>query len=131
MVVEGLLYTKEHEWAKIEGQTAIIGITDYAQQMLGEITFVELPAVDAEFRSNDELAVVESSKAAGDVYSPLTGKVVEVNSDLQSKPELINEDCYKAGWICKLLITDSKSAENLIDANQYEEYLKGLLKIDY
>ena len=126
MVVEGLLYTKEHEWARIEGDVATIGITDHAQLMLGEIVFVELPAVDREFEVHGELAVVESSKAASDVYSPVTGKVIEVNSELESKPELINEDCYNAGWICKLSITDSKSTEALVYAKQYEEYLKGL-----
>jgi len=126
MVVEGLLYTKEHEWAKIEGETVIIGITDYAQEMLGEITFVELPAIDQEFGLHDELAVVESSKAASDVYSPVVGKVIEINSQLESRPELINENCYNDGWICKLAITDSKSIEDLMDAKQYEEYLKGL-----
>lgn len=126
MVVEGLLYTKEHEWVKIEGDTATIGITDYAQQMLGEITFVELPAVGKEFQLHDELAVVESSKAASDVYSPVTGRVIEVDSELESKPELINQDCYKAGWICKLEITDSKFTEEFMDAKHYEEYLKGL-----
>jgi len=126
MVIEGLLYTREHEWAKIEGDVAVIGITDYAQEMLGEITFVELPAVDKEFEYKSELAVVESSKAAGDVYSPVTGKTTEVNSELESRPELVNEDCYGAGWICKLTITDSKSTNELMDARQYEEYLKGL-----
>ena len=134
MVVEGLLYTKGHEWVRIEGNVATIGITDYAQGMLGEITFVELPALrlhsgqatEKEFKLHDELAVVESSKAASDIYSPVTGKVVEVNSELESKPELINEDCYKAGWLCKLEITDSKSVEGLMDSKQYEEYLKGL-----
>jgi len=103
-----------------------MGITDYAQQMLGEIVFVELPTVGEEFQSHDEMAVVESTKAANDVYSPVTGKVVEANSELEAKPELINEDCYKTGWICKLQITDDKSVENLMDSNQYEEYLKGL-----
>ena len=126
MVVEGLLYTKEHEWAKIEDDIATIGITDYAQGMLGEITFVELPPIDKEFRSREGLAVVESSKAASDVYSPVTGKTIDVNSELESKPELINEDCYEAGWICKLEITDSKPMEDLMEAEQYEEYLKGL-----
>jgi len=111
---------------KIEGDIATVGITDYAQEMLGEITFVELPDVGKEFKEHDELAVVESSKAAGDVYSPVAGKTVEVNSDLESKPELINQDCYKAGWICKMSIIDSESANKLMDAKQYEEYLKGL-----
>jgi glycine cleavage system H protein len=126
MVVEGLLYTEEHEWVKVEGTIATVGITDYAQQMLGEIVYVELPAVDKEFRSHSEIAVVESSKAASDVYSPVTGKVIEVNSELESRPELINEDCYNAGWICRLEIADSKSVEDLMDAKHYEQYLKGL-----
>lgn len=126
MVVEGLLYTKEHEWAKIEGDVATVGITDYVQEQLGEVTFVELPDLEKEFRAQEELAVVESSKAAGDVYSPVTGKTIEVNSELESRPELVNEDCYGAGWICKMTITDRKSTDELIDAKQYEEYLKGL-----
>jgi glycine cleavage system H protein len=126
MIVEGLLYTKEHEWVKIEGDTAIVGITDYAQQMLGEITFVELPVGDKQCRSHDELAVIESSKAASEVYSPVTGRVTEVNSALETQPELINKDCYNAGWICKLAITDNKSSEELMDANGYKQYLKGL-----
>jgi glycine cleavage system H protein len=126
MIAEGLLYTKDHEWAKIEGSTATVGITDYAQQLMGELTYVELPAIGKEFRVHDEMAVVESSKSASDVYSPVTGKVVEVNSNLESKPELINDDCYGSGWICKLAITDANSVENLMNAKQYEEYLKGL-----
>jgi len=126
MVVEGLLYTGDHEWVKVEGKIAIVGITDYAQQMLGEIVFVELPAVDGQFQAHDELCVVESSKAASDIYSPVTGKVTEANSALEAEPELINRNCYVAGWICKLEITDSKSIESLMDAKQYEEYLKGL-----
>jgi glycine cleavage system H protein len=126
MVVEGLLYTEDHEWAKIEGQTATVGITDYAQEQLGEITFVELPAVGAQFSQKAEIAAVESSKAANDVYAPLAGKIIEVNSALESEPEKINEDCYGAGWLCKIEITDSNSAKNLMDSKQYEQYLKGL-----
>jgi len=124
MVTEGLLYTKDHEWVKIEGETATVGITDYAQQMLGEITFVELPAVGKEFKQKSELGVVESSKAASDIYSPVTGRTTEVNTELESRPELINEDCYTVGWICKMSITDDKSTENLMDAKEYEKYLK-------
>lgn len=126
MVIEGLLYTKEHEWAKIDGDTATIGITDYAQEQLGEITFVELPTVGKEVEQKDELAVVESSKAASDVYAPVAGKITKVNSDLESTPEKINEGCYNAGWICTLKITDEKTIENLMDSKQYEAYLKGL-----
>ena len=126
MVVEGLLYTKEHQWARIENDTAVVGITDYAQEMLGEIIFVELPVVDKEFRVDEEMAVVESTKAASDIYSPVTDRTIEVNSELESKPELVNEDCYEAGWLCKLKITDEKSVEGLMGAKQYEQYLKGL-----
>lgn len=126
MVVQELLYTKEHEWAKLEGDTAGVGITDYAQNQLGELTFVELPDVGKAVAQKAELAVVESSKAASDVYSPVTGKVTEVNSELDAKPELINEDCYNAGWICKIKITNTASLKNLMDSRQYEEYLKGL-----
>jgi glycine cleavage system H protein len=126
MVVKGLLYTQEHEWAKVEGDIATIGITDHAQNQLGELTFVELPDVGKEVKQKGELGVVESSKAASDVYSPVTGKVTEVNTALESKPELINKDCYGAGWICKMRITDKATIKNLMDATQYEEYLKGL-----
>lgn len=126
MVVEGLAYTKEHEWVKIEGDEAIVGITDYAQQMLGEITYVELPEIGKEAEAGDELAVVESSKAASDVFAPLSGKISEVNSELEEKPELINSDCYERGWIYKVSIKDKQELEGLMDSKQYEEYLKGL-----
>lgn len=126
MVIEGLLYTKNHEWARIDANVATIGITDYAQQMLGELVFVELPAIGKEFAGHDELAVVESTKAASDIYSPVAGKVIEVNGELESQPELINQDCYNTGWICKLQITDTKSVENLMDSKRYEEYVGGL-----
>jgi len=124
MVVEGLLYTKEHEWAKIEGNSATIGITDYAQEQLGEITFVELPEAGMQLQQNEEFAVIESSKSASDVYAPLSGKVTEINSRLETEPELINNDCYNSGWVCKIEITDKKGAENLMNAKQYEQFLK-------
>ncbi len=126
MVVKGLLYTKDHEWAKIEGKTAAVGITDYAQNQLGELVFVELPDVGKQVAQKGELAVVESTKAASDVYSPVAGKVTEVNTEVDGKPELINQDCYGKGWICRMEITDSASTKNLMNAAQYEEYLKGL-----
>jgi len=126
MVVEGLYYTKAHEWAKLKDHIVTIGITDHAQEMLGEITFVELPSIDAGIFSGDELAVVESSKAASDVYSPVDGTVVEINQELTAAPELINSDCYDAGWLCKMTITDTTALNDLMDASQYEEYLKEL-----
>ena len=123
VVIPGLLYTKEHEWVRLEGTSATIGITDHAQKLLGEVTFVELPAVGAAFKRGDSVSVVESSKAASDVYAPITGKVTEINSDLGSRPELINQSCYQDGWICKMTVTDAASTKGLMDAKQYEKYL--------
>lgn len=125
-VAQGLYYTKDHEWAKVEGDTATVGITDYAQEQLGEVVFVELPKVGKDFGVHKELAVVESSKAASDVYCPVAGKVTEVNGELESQPELVNKDCYGDGWLCKLKITGKGSLSNLMDAKKYEEYLKTL-----
>jgi len=125
-VKQGLLYTKDHEWAKVDGDVATVGITDYAQEQLGEIVFVELPKVGKEFGVHKELAVVESSKAAADVYCPVAGKVTEVNSQLEAKPELVNGDCYNAGWICKIELADKPAIADLMDAKKYEEYLKTL-----
>ena len=126
MVIKGLYYTEDHEWAKIEGDIATIGITDHAQELLGEITFVELPIVDKEVEQKNELAVVESSKAASDVYAPVTGIVTKINSELESAPEKINQDCYNTGWICTIEITDKSTIDNLMNSEQYETYLKGL-----
>ena len=126
MVAKELLYTKDHEWAKIEGDIATIGITDHAQDQLGELTFAELPDVGKEVGQKGELAVVESSKAASDIYAPVAGKVTEANTALEANPELINEDCYGKGWICKIQITDKASINTLMDAAKYEEYLKSL-----
>ena len=126
MVIEGLYYTKDHEWAKIEGDKATIGITSYAHEQLGELTFVELPETGKEVTQKDELAVVESSKAASDVYSPISGTVTKVNTLLESSPEKINEDCYNEGWICTMEISDKSTIESLMDSKQYEEYLNGL-----
>lgn len=126
MVVDGLLYTKEHEWAKVEGDVATIGITDHAQEQLGELVFVELPEVGKEYAARKEIAVVESSKAAGDVYAPVAGKVTDVNNELDTQPELINQDCYNTGWICKIQIADKASLDGLMDTKQYKEYLETL-----
>ena len=126
MAVKGLLYTKDHEWVSIEGAVATMGITDYAQEQLGELVFVELPVIGKQVSAHDEIAIVESSKAANDVYSPVTGKVIEVNQELESSPELINEDCYDKGWIVKLQLSDPASGEDLMDSDQYKDYVAGL-----
>ena len=126
MVVEGLFYTKEHEWIKIEGQVVTIGITDHAQTALGELTFVELPEVGKQVNANGELVVIESTKAASDVYSPMAGKVIEVNTKLEDEPDLINKDCYGAGWIVKIQPDDGTATEGLMNSQEYEELLKDL-----
>ena len=124
MVVEGLYYTKEHEWVKVEGNVATIGIADHAQEALGEITYVELPETGRQVNAKDELAVVESTKAASDVFSPLTGTVTEVNDELEGQPVLLNSDCYGQGWILKLEITDASQVEQLMTAADYKEFFE-------
>lgn len=124
MIPDNLLYTKDHEWLKIDGSQATIGITDHAQEALGEITYVELPPVGKELQASTELAVIESVKAASDVFSPLAGKVTEVNSDLEEQYELVNSDCYGAGWIAKIQLSDPSAASELMTPEQYEKFLE-------
>jgi glycine cleavage system H protein len=126
MVKDGLLYTKEHEWVKIDGDTVTVGITDHAQEALGEVTFVELPAVGKDFAQGGEMAVVESSKAASDVYAPVAGKVTAANTELTTHPSLVNEECYGKGWMVKLKVVAKDTGKGLLSAKEYEEYLKGL-----
>lgn len=121
MIVDGLYYTEEHEWVKLDGDVATVGIADHAQEALGEITYVELPETGIDVQAKGELAVVESTKAASDVYSPLAGTVTEVNDALESEPELINQDCYGKGWIVKIQITDASQVEQLMDAEAYKK----------
>jgi len=120
-VLENLLYSKDHEWIKVEGNTATIGITDHAQHQLGEIVYVELPAVDDELGLGDVFSVVESVKAASDSYLPVSGKIVEVNEALEDSPQLINEDPYE-NWIVKVELTDTSELDKLMDAKAYEEF---------
>ncbi len=123
MIPKDLFYTKDHEWAEIKDDVATIGITDYAQHSLGEITFVELPAVKKQLKVHDIVAVVESSKAASDVYSPIAGQVIAINDELSSQPEEINQDCYNDGWICKLKVS-KPDTKHLMNAKEYEKYLE-------
>ena len=118
------LYTKEHEWVKIKGNIATVGITDYAQKELTDIVYVELPNKGIEIEAGDELCTVESVKNASDVFSPVSGKVIEVNRELEDEPELINSDPYGKGWIAKIEITEEP--KGLMSAQEYEEYLKSL-----
>lgn len=124
MIEKDLLYTKDHEWINITGNTAVMGITHHAQEMLGDVTFIELPEVGADLAQNDPISVVESSKAASDVYCPVSGTVTEANEALDSQPELINESCYKDGWICKLTLKDPSEADSLMTPAQYEKFLE-------
>ncbi|NLM09638.1 MAG: glycine cleavage system protein GcvH [Clostridiaceae bacterium] len=120
-VLEELKYSKEHEWVKIDGNKAYIGITDHAQHSLGDIVFVEIPEVGTELNKGDVLGVVESVKAASDVYTPVSGKIIEVNEDLTDSPENINEDPY-GSWIAVIEISDMSETEELMDANDYERF---------
>lgn len=120
-IVEGLLYSNDHEWVKVEGKEAYVGITDFAQHKLGEIVYVELPQVDDELNKGDVFSVVESVKAASDSYLPVSGKVLEVNEDLEGEPGLLNEDPY-ANWIVKIELTDESELEELMSAEEYEDF---------
>lgn len=120
---EGLLYSKEHEWAKVEGDTATIGITWHAQDALGDIVFVELPAAGAEFKQLEEFGVVESVKTVSNLYCPVSGKVVAVNSELVKRPEIINEDPHGKGWIIKVQMSVPAEAQKLLSADEYEALL--------
>ena len=118
-----LKYTKSHEWIRVEEDgLATIGITDHAQELLGDLVFVELAEVGAELGAGAECAVVESVKAASDVYSPLSGEVIEVNETLAEAPETINEDAYQAGWIFRLRLSDPAELDALMDADSYAEH---------
>ncbi|MBM7855251.1 glycine cleavage system H protein [Desulfohalotomaculum tongense] len=119
-----LKYSREHEWIKLDGDRATIGITDYAQDSLGDIVFVELPSVGDTFEAEDTLGVVESVKAASDIYTPLSGRVVEINEELLDAPETINEDPYGKGWMVVMELSDPSQVENLLSKAEYEAYLE-------
>lgn len=119
-----LKYTRDHEWVRLDDDnTVTIGITDHAQQELGDLVFVEVPEVGTTFAAGDAAAVVESVKAASDVYSPLSGEVVEANDELADAPETINNDAFGDGWIYRLQIEDKAGLEDLMSAEEYEEFI--------
>ncbi len=119
-----LYYTEEHEWVLIENDVATVGITDHAQDQLGDVVFVELPDVGRQVRQTEEFSVVESVKAASDIYSPLSGKVVEVNEDLTEAPDLLNKDPYGDGWICKIRLADPGELESLLSHEDYKNHIE-------
>ena len=118
-----LRYMETHEWIKLDGDVITVGITDYAQDQLSELTFVELPEVGDSFEAEDEVAVVESVKAASDIYAPVDGEVIEVNDSLEDTPELINSEPFGDGWIYKMRVKDAAAVEDLLTAEKYEQLL--------
>lgn len=120
------LYTKDHEWVRVEGSTATVGITAYAAEQLGDVVFVELPAVGKQVTKGGEAAVVESVKAASEVYAPITGEVVAVNSELEGEPAKVNAEPTGAGWFVKLKVANTAELKELMSEAAYNEYVKGL-----
>ncbi|MDY6277847.1 MAG: glycine cleavage system protein GcvH [Bacteroidales bacterium] len=117
-VLEGLLYSESHEWVKVEGDIAVVGVSDFAQKEMGNITYVDMPDVDDDVTAGEDFGALESVKAASDLISPVSGTVVEVNEALEDEPELINADAY-ANWIIKVKMSDTSELDNLLDAAAY------------
>ena len=122
-VIEGLYYSESHEYVRVEGDFGFIGITDYAQNALGNVVYVDMPDVDDEVEAGEEFGAVESVKAASDLYSPVSGTVVEVNEALEDQPELINQDAFE-NWIIKVELSDKSELDALMDSKAYEEFCK-------
>jgi glycine cleavage system H protein len=123
-IPQDLRYTREDEWVRLEGERVLIGITDYAQQQLGDVVFVELPAVGANVERGEPFGVVESVKAVADLFGPVSGRVVEVNALLADQPELVNQDCYGDGWMLVLEPDDPGELEDLLPAADYQQHVK-------
>jgi glycine cleavage system H protein len=119
-------YTEDHEWVLLEGDTATIGISDHAQEQLGDVVYVELPEEDAVFAEGAQAATVESVKAASEIYAPVAGEVVEINGALNDKPELVNSDPLGDGWFFKIKVADAGAVAKLMDENAYKEYVESL-----
>mgnify|MGYP001089914429 CR=1 FL=1 len=123
-VLEGLKYTKDHEWVKVEGNSAYIGITDYAQSSLGSIVYVELPDVDSEFEVEEAFGVVESVKAASDVFIPVSGRIIDANQEIVDDPALLNSDAFE-NWMIKVELADPSQLDGLLSADDYKKLLGG------
>jgi glycine cleavage system H protein len=124
-VPDDLRYTKDHEWVRVDGDRVRIGITDYAQDALGDVVYVQVPAVGTAVRSGDSFSEVESTKSVSDIYAPVTGEVVETNQDLADAPERLNDDPYGEGWICVLSVADAGELDQLLDAAAYRALTEG------
>ena len=120
---DNLKYTKEHEWCKIEDNIAVVGITDFAQSELGDIVFVEFPNLNSEIKQNDTVGTIEAVKTVADLYSPLSGTIIEINESLESEPNLINDSPYENGWIFKIKINSKDEFNNLLDSNSYKKII--------
>lgn len=119
-------YTKDHEWVKVEGDEATVGITDFAQKQLGDVVYLELPEIGKSLKFHQSLGVIESVKAVSDVYSPISGEVVAVNEELNDNPEIVNQDPHGKGWIIKLKVQDKTELDKLMSVSEYEQFLDGL-----
>ena len=117
-IVDGLLYSESHEWVKVDGNVAIVGVSDYAQAELGDITYVDMPDVDDEVKAGDDFGAVESVKTSSEIVAPGSGKIIACNTELEDRPELINEDAY-AAWIVKIEMSDSSELDSLLNASAY------------
>ncbi len=121
-IIEGLKYAESHEWVRLEDGVAVIGVTDYAQAEMGDITYIDLPDVDDEFEAGEEFGALESVKASSDLYCPVSGKVVEVNSALEDAPELVNQDAFE-NWIIKVEMSNMTEYDGLMDAEAYTQFV--------
>ena len=126
MASENLLFTKEHEWVRMEGESAVVGITDYAQHELGDVVYVELPALGKGLKKGDPVANIESVKAVSDVFAPLSGTITAVNTKLNNTPELVNQEPYGEGWLLKMKLERLDELKELLEQKKYEEYLQGI-----
>ena len=117
-------YTKEHEWVSLDGETATIGITDYAQSQLGDIVFVEFPDINSEINQNETFGVIEAVKTVADLFAPVSGEIIEVNSSLEDSPNFINSDPYGSGWIIKIKINEPNEYNGLMSSKVYEEHIQ-------
>lgn len=122
-IPENLRYSKDHEWARVEGDLIKVGITDYAQDALGDVVYVELPEIDSRLQQHEVFGEVESTKSVSELYAPVSGTVSEVNDDLYGAPQRLNEDPYGEGWICKINCENSDELDNLLDANAYRQLI--------
>ncbi len=126
MYPDDFYYTKNHEWIQVKGDKATVGITDFAQKQLGDVVYVELPKAGKKLEFHQSMGVIESVKAVSDVYSPVSGEVIEVNKGLDDSPELVNQDPHGKGWFIRLQIKDETELEKLMTASEYEEFIEGI-----